>query len=77
MTARAKYTVNNTQDGTPYYAGKVSQDGMWVVERSDPEAGVLEFANPSNNPDQVNGYGVAWGNRTRLQYGPFEALTGI
>lgn len=74
MTA---YTVNNTQDGNPYYAGKVRQDGAWVIERSDAEAGVLEFANPSNNPGQVNGYGAAWTNRTRLHYGPIETLTHI
>jgi hypothetical protein len=77
MQPAPTYTVNNTQDGNPYYAGKVRPDGMWVIERTDSELGVLEFASPTNNPGQVNGYGVAWAAREALVYGPFHTAVNL
>lgn len=75
QTGLESYAVNNVQDGSPLYVGKVRADGMWVIEKFDTAAGTMTYANWSNNPG-TTGYGTAWTARTTLTYGGFETLTG-
>lgn len=76
QTGLEAYAVNNVQDGTPLYIGKVRADGAWVIEKYDSGAGSLSYANRSNN-GATGDYGTAWTNRAALTYNGFEALTGV
>ena len=76
QTGLEAYAVNNVEDGSALYVGKVRADGAWVIEKYDSAAGTLGYANWSNNLGVV-GYGSAWTARASLVYGGFETLTGV
>lgn len=72
-----QYAVNNVLDGALRYVGKVRQDGAWIIERCDAQTGGWTYANVSNNPSQVGGYGAAWAAAATLTYGAFNTLSGV
>lgn len=77
QTGLEAYAVNNVQDGTPLYIGKVKDSGDWVIQKYDSAAGTMGYANLSNNLTQTSGYGAAWAARTGLTFDGFETLTGV
>ena len=76
QTGLEAYAVNNVQDGTPLYIGKIRSDGVWVLVKYDSAASTLSYANVSNNPG-TTAYSDAWTARAALNYGGFETLTGV
>lgn len=72
----APYALNNLQDTDPMYIGKVTKDGLWLVQQFGQVSGVMTYANASNNAT-ITTYADAWTNRESLSYGQFQTLTGV
>jgi hypothetical protein len=70
------YAVNNIEDGTTLFVGKVTAGGTWMVQRYNSATGVVDYANRSNNT-AVADYSSAWTGRAGLVYGAFDTLSGV
>lgn len=70
------YAVNDIEDATPMYIGKVRADGTWLLQRYNSTTGSMSYANLSNNPTVID-YGSAWTARASLVYGGYETLKGV
>jgi hypothetical protein len=70
------YALNDLDGTDPLYIGKVTSDGVWLVQRYGTAAGTMRYANLSNNEDYTT-YAEAWAARAGLTYGLFQTLTGV
>lgn len=68
------YSLNDFEDGTTLYVGKVKPDGTWLLQRFT--GGAMRYANISNNAG-VPSYTSAWAGRVGLTYGIFQSITGV
>ena len=68
------YSLNDFEDGTTLYVGKVKPDGKWLVQRF--VGGAMRYANLSNNP-AVSTESSAWSGRTVLTYDLFQSTTDV
>jgi hypothetical protein len=71
----APYALNNLEDAATMYIGKAQRDGKWLVQKFVQATGDMSYANASNNA--YGAYADAWANRATLNYGAFQALTGV
>ena len=70
------YALNDFENGTTLYIGKVKSNGVWLLQRYDQTSGAMRYANESNNSG-VATYASAWSSRTTLTYAQFQSLTGV
>lgn len=70
------YALNNFENGTTLYLGKVKSDGTWLLQKYDQGTGVMRYANESNNAG-VTTYASAWSGKSGLTYNEFQVLTGV
>lgn len=68
------YSLNDFEDGTTLYVGKVKSDGTWLLQRFN--GGAMRYANLSNNSG-VPSYSSAWSSRAALNYGTYQSITGV
>lgn len=72
----AAYALNDFQNGTVLYVGKVKSNGVWLLQRYDQTSGAMRYANESNNSG-VATYASAWSGKSSLIYSEFQVLTGV
>lgn len=70
------YALNDFENGTTLYLGKVKSDGTWLLQKYDQGTGAMRYANVSNNTG-VTTYASAWSGRSGLTYNEFQVLTGV
>jgi hypothetical protein len=73
---QSNYFVNNLVDGNPLYVGKVTAEGVWLMQKFNTTSGVMLYANRSNNPSYVD-YESAWANYLTLNYSEYQTLTNM
>jgi len=72
----SSYALNDFENGTTLYLGKVKSDGTWLLQKYDQGTGVMRYANESNNAG-VTTYASAWSGKSGLTYNEFQVLTGV
>lgn len=70
------YALNDFEDGTTLYLGKVKADGTWLLQRYVQSTGSMRYANLSNNAG-VTTYASAWTNRLTLSYSEFQNISNV
>ena len=70
------YAVSDLEEAATTYIGKMTDKGIWQVQKYIPATGVFSYANRSVNPTVLD-YASAWPARATLNYVPYQNMTGI